>query len=346
MKQWLMAAVTVASHAARAARRPGDRMRLALGLMLLAISLLADAQQAKKATIGFLSINSRAAMEARVAAFRQGLREHGYVEGKNILVEYRYADAKGERLTALAAELVKLKVSVIVTEGTSATRYAKEATSTIPIVMAQDPDPVGTGFVVSLSRPGGNITGLANLRAELSGKRFEILKEALPGITRVLVIGTSITPGVKQELEGTQIAAERLGVKVHYVDARSFNDVLTAFNTAAADGTGAVVTLAGPFTLSYRKELAALALKTRLPTIYYTGDFIDDGGLMSYGVVIPDLFRRSASYVDRILKGAKPADLPVERPTKVELVVNLKTAKQMGMVLPPSLLLRTDRVVE
>ena len=284
-------------------------------------------------------------MSARTEAFQQGLRELGYVEGQNIFIHYRYADTKPDRLPALAAELVRMDVHVIVTEGTTATRFAKEATSTIPIVMAQDPDPVGTGFVASLARPGGNITGLANLRPELSAKRLELLKEAVPGLRQVAVLGTLATPGTAQSLRETELAAGTLNLQLQYLDVKSPQDIEKAFQ-AAAGGANAVLVLGSPFLLSHRVTVVDLAAKNRLPTIYYSTDFVEDGGLMSYGVTITDLFRRAASYVDRIIKGAKPADLPVEQPTKVPLVINLKAAKRIGLTIQPSLLLRADRLIE
>lgn len=324
----------------------GQRRKFLIATGALLAARLAHAQQPQKVTLGFLSVNSRAAMSARTEAFQEGLRELGYVEGKNIFVEYRYADAKPDRLPALAAELVRLNVRVIVTEGTTATRFAKEATSTIPIVMAQDPDPVGTGFIASLARPGGNITGLSNLRQELSAKRLELLKEAVPGLARVAVLGTLTTPGTAQSLRETELTAETLRVHLQYLDIKSPQDIETAFRAVSTGGAGGVVVLASPYLLSHRTKLADLAAKSRLPAIYYSTDFVEDGGLMSYGVTITDLFRRAATYVDKILKGAKPADLPVEQPTKFAFVINLKAAKQIGFTIPPSLLLRTDRVIE
>jgi ABC-type uncharacterized transport system substrate-binding protein len=307
---------------------------------------LAHAQRPRNAPVGFLSVNSSAAISARTAAFQQGLRELGYVEGQNIFIHYRYADTKPDRLPALAAELVRMDVQVIVTEGTTATRFAKEATTTIPIVMAQDPDPVGTGFVASLARPGGNITGLANLRPELSAKRLELLKEAVPGLRQVAVLGTLATPGTAQSLRETELAAGTLKLQLQYLDVKSPQDIDKVFQAAAAGGANAVLVLGSPFLLSHRATVADLAAKSRLPAIYYSTDFVEDGGLMSYGVTITDLFRRAASYVDRIIKGAKPADLPVEQPTKVPLVINLKAAKRIGLTIQPSLLLRADRVIE
>ena len=323
----------------------GQRKEFLIATGALLAACLAHAQQPPKVTLGFLSVNSRAAMSARTEAFQQGLRELGYVEGKNILVEYRYADTKPDRLPSLAADLVRLNVRVIVTEGTTATRIAKEATSTIPIVMAQDPDPVGMGFVASLARPGGNITGLSNLRSELSAKRLELLKEAVPGLVHVAVLGTLTTPGAAQELRETELAAQKYRVQIRYLDVKSLQDIESAFQAATTGRANAVVALASPFLLTHRTKVAELAAKSRLPAIYHATDFVEDGGLMSYGVIITDLFRRAAIYVDKILKGAKPADLPVEQPTKITFV-NLKAAKQIGFTIPPSLLVRADRVIE
>jgi putative tryptophan/tyrosine transport system substrate-binding protein len=316
-----------------------------IGAMLLALCLPADAQQPGKVQIGFLSANSRAPMSARYAAFRQGLRELGYVEGKNIVIESRYAEGKLDSLPALAAELVRLKVDVIVTEGTTATRFAKEATSSIPIVMAQDPDPVGTGFVASLAQPGGNITGLSNLRPELSGKRLELMKEIVPRLARLSVLGTSTVPGNAQSLKEMELAASAFGVQLQYLDVLGPKEIETVFPAASKGRADAVLVLGSPFLLSHRTQVVALALKSRLPVIYYSTEFVDDGGLMSYGVNINDLFRRAATYVDKISKGRKPADLPVEQPTKFDLVINLKTAKQIGLTIPPNVLARADKVI-
>ena len=315
-------------------------------LVLLAAPLAAEAQPAGKVPIGFLSANARAAMSARTEAFRQGLRELGYVEEENISVEYLFAEGRVDRLRALVTELVRLKVSVIVTEGTTATRFAKEATSTIPIVMAQDPDPVGTGFVASLARPGGNITGLSNLRPDLGGKRLEVLKETLPRLARVAILGTSSVPGTPQTLRETELAASAVGVQLQYLEVVGPKDIGTAFSAASRGRADAVFVLASPILLSHRAQMADLAAKSRLPAMYYTAEFVRDGGLMSYGVNATDLFRRAATYVDKILKGAKPADLPVEQPTKFELVINLKTAKALGLTIPPSVLARADEVIQ
>ena len=314
--------------------------------MVFALCLSAEAQQPPKIPrIGFLSANSRTAMSARAETFQQGLRELGYTEGKNIFIEYRYADRNLDRVPALAAELVRLNVNLIVTEGPTATRFAKEATSTIPIVMAQDPDPVGTGFVASLSRPGGNITGLSSLRPELSGKRLDLLKEIIPKLARVAVLGTSSTPGNIQSLREAELAASGLGIQLQFLDVLGPKDIETAFRAASKDRANAILVLASPFLLSGRAELADLAIKSRLPAIYPSGDYVDSGGLIYYGASITDLFRRAATYVDKILKGSKPADLPVEQPTKLEFIINLKTAEQIGLTIPPNVLARADRVI-
>ncbi len=302
--------------------------------------------QARGAVIGFLSANSRVVMTARTEAFRKGLRELGYVERENLSVEYRFAEGRPDQLPALAADLVRLKVSVIVTEGTTATRFAKEATSTVPIVMAQDPDPVGTGFVASLARPGGNITGLSNLRPDLSGKRLELLKDTVPKLTRVAVLATAATPGTAQTVKETELAAGTVGMQVSYVEVAAAKDVDMAFRTASSARADAVLVLASPILLSHRGQVTDLAMKHRLPAMYYTMEFVLGGGLMSYGASALDLFRRAASYVDKILKGAKPSDLPVEQPTKFELAINLKTAKTLGLTIPASLLQRADQVIE
>jgi putative ABC transport system substrate-binding protein len=267
-------------------------------------------------------------MTARTEAFRQGLRELGYVEGKNIIIEWRSADGNEDRLPALAAELVQLKVDIIVTGGAAVTRPVKAETSTIPIVMTQDRDPVSSGFVASLARPGGNITGLSTLSPELSGKQLELLKETVPKLSRVAVFGTSTRPEVAQELKEVELAAGALGVKLQSLDIRSPKDFETAFQAAVKERAEAVVVrVSGPILSPHRTEVAALAVKSRLPVIYERAEEVEAGGLMSYGVSASDLDRRAATYVDKILKGAKPADLPVEQPTKFEFIVNLKATQ-------------------
>jgi putative ABC transport system substrate-binding protein len=326
-------------------------MRRIVVALVLVVNLFvpgaAVAQQPEKVPrIGFLAAVSYAANLVRFEAFREGLRELGYVEGQNISIEWRYAEGKPDRLPALAAELVHLKVDVIVTGGSTATRPAKEATSTIPIVMAQDTDPVGNGFVSSLARPGGNITGLATLAPELSGKQLELMKEIVPKLSRVAVLGTSTRSGNARSLKEAELAARALGVKLHYLDILSPKDIEPAFRAAAKGRADAVLVLTSPFATSQRTTFTGLAAKNRLPTIYDRTEFVEDGGLMTYSVSSTDLFRRAATYTDKILKGAKPADLPVEQPTKFELVINLKTAKALGLTIPPSVLARADELIQ
>ena len=296
--------------------------------------------------IGFLSANSRAAMSNRTEAFRKGLREFGYVEGENILVEYQFADGRIDRLRALADELVRLRVRVIVTEGTTATRFAKNATSTIPIVMAQDPDPVGTGFVASLARPGGNITGLSNLRPDLGGKRLELLRETVPNLARVAIFQTSTTPGTGLTAREVERAALASAVEVQFFEVSIRENIATAFQGAHQGRAEAILVMASPILLSHRKEIIDFADKSRLPVMYYTSEFVNDGGLMSYGVSATALFHRAAYYVDKILKGANPADLPIEQPAKFELVINLRSAKALGLKIPDAVLYRADEVIE
>jgi putative ABC transport system substrate-binding protein len=320
---------------------------LALRSLLLAPCSAVEAQQQTKIPrIGFLVARSPSANVDRIEAFRQGLRELGYVEGKNIVIEWRYAEGKLDRLPALAAELRGLKVDIIVSTGPTVTRAAKEATSTIPIVMAQDPDPVANGFVASLARPGGSITGLSRLAPELSGKRLELLKEIIPKLSHVAVFGTSTDPGNIQLLKETELAAGALGVRLQFRDVPSLKDVETAFRAASKSGANAVLVLNSPVFVSQRTQLANLAVKSRLPAMYYRREYVKDGGIMSYGVSYTDLDRRAATYVDKILKGRKPADLPVEQPTKFEFIINLKTAKQIGLTIPPNVLVRADKVIK
>ena len=324
-------------------------LAVVLTIGLLAVPLAAEAQPAGKRVprIGYLDGGSLSANSVRIEAFRQGLRELGYVEGQNIAIEWRSAEGKADQLPGLAAELVRLKVDAIVTGGAGATRPAKEATSTIPIVMAQDSDPVESGFVTSLSRPGGNITGLSTLHPEISVKRLEILKEVLPRLSRVAFFGTSTWAGNAHGLRETEMAARTLAVNLQYLDVSRPKDFEIAFQAARKGQAEAVVMVVwGPLLNPRRKEIAELATKSRLPTIYRERQHVEAGGLMAYGPDIPDLFRRAAIYVDKILKGAKPADLPVEQPTKFELVINLKTAKALGLTIPQTLLLRADEVIQ
>jgi putative tryptophan/tyrosine transport system substrate-binding protein len=318
-----------------------------LATLLLGTVFSAEAQQtAKVSRIGYLTAAPLSAIPQRIEAFRQGLRELGYVEEKNIIIEYRSPEGKRDRLPPLAAELVRLKVDVIVTGGPGATRPAKEATVTIPIVMAQDSDPVGNGFVASLARPGGNITGLSTLSPELSGKRLELLKEIVPRLSRVAVFGTSTSPGNAQVLRETELATGAFGVKLQYLDVRSPKDIETAFREASKGRADGVLMLPNPVLFSQRTQIAELAIKSRLPVIYSRPEYGESGGLMTYGMSFTDLDRRAATYVDKILKGAKPANLPVEQPTKFEFIINLKTAKQIGLTIPPNVLARADRVIK
>jgi len=320
---------------------------VALCTVLFALCVSAHAQQPTKIPrIGLLFTATPSAAAARIEAFRQGLRELGYVEGKNILIEQRYAEGQLNHMNELAAELVRLKVDVIVTIGPAATRPAKEATHAIPIVMGVDDDPVGNGFVASLARPGGNITGLASLAPEIGGKQLELLKEIVPRLSRVAVLGTSTQPGNAQSLREAEVAAQALAVKLQYLDVLSPKDIEPVFRTASNGRAEAVLVLRASVFFSHRKQIVDLAAKRQLPAMYYTTEYVEEGGLMTYGVSITDLFRRAATYVDKILKGAKPAELPIEQPTKFELVVNLKTAKRIGLTIPPNVLARADKVIK
>jgi putative ABC transport system substrate-binding protein len=284
-------------------------------------------------------------MSARTEAFRPGLRELGYVEGKDIVIEWRFAEGKADRVPALLADLVRLKIDEIVSAGSNVTRAAKEATVTIPIVMAQDSDPVGNGFVASLARPGGNVTGLSTLAPEISGKRLELLKEIVPKLSRLAVLGTSATTTTALSLKEVESAASAFGVKLQYLDVLVPKDIETAFRAAGKGRAEGVLVLTGPVINSQRKQIAALAAKNRLPAIFPYPEYVEAGGLMSYSANVEDLFRRSATYVDKILRGTKPADLPVEQPTKFEFIINLKAAKQIGLTIPPNVLARADRVI-
>jgi ABC-type uncharacterized transport system substrate-binding protein len=321
-------------------------LAFSLCALLLALCASAEAQQPRKVSrIGWLGGASASAVASRLDAFRQGLRELGYVEGKNILIEVRSAEAKPDQLPALAAELVRLKVDIIVTGGPLPTRSAKEATSTIPIVMAFDTDPVGNRFVASLARPGGNITGLSDFAPEISGKGLELLKETVPRLSRVAVLGTSTRPGNAQSLKETELAAVELRIKLQQLDVLIPTDIETAFRAAANEHADGALVLQSAIHFSQRTKIAELAVKSRLPATYPRREFVEDGGLMSYGVNIADLDRRAATYVDKILKGATPADLPVEQPTKFEFVINLRAAKQIGLTIPPNVLARADKVI-
>jgi putative ABC transport system substrate-binding protein len=314
---------------------------------VLAAPLAAEAQQpAKVPRIGFLTTPSPTAAAYYLEAFREGLRELGYVEGKTIAIEYRFAEGRPERLPALAAELVRLKVDVIVTGGPPAPEEAKQATSTIPIVFAVAGDPVGEGLVASLARPGGNVTGLASIAAEVVGKQLELLKEVVPKISRVAVLlnpSHSAHPLMSRQAEGP---ARALGMQLHILQAGSPAEIDAAFAAMRSQRVGGVLVLRGSLFLAQRRQIAALAAKNGLPAVYGTREEAEAGGLMAYGASLPLLYRRAATYVDKILKGAKPADLPVEQPTKFELIINLKTARALGLTIPQSLLGRADAVIQ
>ena len=327
------------------------RAFLAGAVALLAAPLAAEAQQAAKiARIGYLSPNLATSPHLR-EAFRQGLRDLGYVEGRNVVIEYRDAEGKGvERFPALAAELVALKVDVIfVGGGTRVVLAAMQATKTIPIVFASVADPVGSGLVTSLARPGGNVTGLSGLTSELVGKCLEHLKQAVPGVSRVAILwrpGALPERTEKEMLKGVDVAARALGVRLQFVEVRGPENFDRAFSEMTRARAGALTLLPSNMFLREHGRLVDLAARYRLPTVYPWRDVVDAGGLMSYGASLTDSSRRAATYVDRILKGAKPGDLPVEQPTKFDLVINLKTAKTLGLTIPPSLLQRADQVIE
>jgi len=318
---------------------------------LLAAPLAAEAQQATTvARIGYLSFNLATSPHLR-EAFRQGLRDLGYVEGRNLVIEYRSADGKRERLPALAAELVALKVDVIVTEAgnTVVPLAAKQATRTLPIVFASAADPVGSGLVTNLARPGGNVTGLSNLTAELIGKRLELLTQAVPGVGQVAVLWLPGALGERTEKEmltEAEVAARGLGVRLQFVETRDPADFDRAFSDMTRARAGALTLLPSNMFLREHRRLVDLAARHRLPTVYALREFVDAGGLMSYAASLTESSRRAATYVDKIFKGAKPGDLPVEQATKFDFVINLRTAKALGLTIPPSLLQRADQVIE
>ena len=321
----------------------GKKAIIAL-LIGLALASFAEAQQPKKIPrVGFLG---GASGEANLRDLRQGLRELGYVEGKNIIIEYRVSKGEFDRFHALAAELVRLKVDVIVTQGTPAAAAAKNATSTIPIIMSGGTDPVATGLVQSLARPGGNITGVTIMNEELAGKRLELLKETSPKVSRLGVLWNSTNPGTAVVFKQTQAAAQELSLSLQSLEVKTVNDLQGAFDAATRRGVNGLVLLAAAPIASHLKLVADLAVKNRLPSTYDRSEFVDAGGLMSYGPNVPNISRRAATYVDKVLKGANPGDLPVERPTKFEFVINLKTAKQIGPTIPQSVLFRADRVIK
>ena len=318
----------------------------ALSAMLFALSDSASAQQpARIHRIGILSPSSGSVFSARDEAFRQRLRQLGYVEGKNIVIEYRYGEGKRERLPDLVAELVQLKVDVIVTTSAGTTLAAKKASATIPIVFAAAADPVGTGLVSSLARPGGNITGLSLMAPDLDGKRLELLKEAFPKVARVAFLWESGGPRENRPLTEMEAAAKALGLKLLSLPVRSLDDLESAFARAKGNGAQALITTSGPLINTQQRRVLDFAAKNRLPAIYHYSEFVEAGGLMSYAPDNTDGWRRAADLVDKILKGAKPGDLPVEQPKKFEFLVNLNAAKQIGLTIPPNVLARADKVI-
>ena len=318
---------------------------LTLGTMLFALGVQAQTQQpAKIHRIGWLASGSASGIAPLTDAFRQGLRQLGYVEGKNIVIEYRYAEGKFDRLPELASEIVHLKVDVIVVANASAIDAVKRATATIPIVMVGPGDPVGLGFIASLARPGGNITGLSLLATELAGKRLELLKEAFPKIFRVAVLRAT-GPEQEQQMREIESAAQMLGIQIQSVHVQSPDDFENAFSTITKGRPDALLIVRSSLIRIHATRITAFAEKRRLPTMYDDRLFVENGGLMSYGTNTLDFYRRAAVYVDKILKGTKPADLPVEQPMKFEFVINLKTAKQIGLTIPPNVLARADKVI-
>ncbi|MBI3127935.1 MAG: ABC transporter substrate-binding protein [Candidatus Tectomicrobia bacterium] len=317
----------------------------AMALALLASTQPAGAQPAEIRRIGVLSPFTPSATALWHEAFRRGLRDLGWVEGRNIRVEYRYAEGREDRLPGLAADLVRLRVEVIVAAVSTDALVAKNFTKTIPIVMASTGDALGSGLVQSLARPGGNVTGLTQMAPEMGGKRLELLKEMVPGLSRVAVLwnprGRISTLGWNE----TQLPARQLGIELHSVEVRSPGGLDKAFEEAKRTGAGALAIMPNPVFAGNMKRLAELAAKNRLPAVFHLKEFAETGGLVAYGPDRSDLFRRAALYVDKILKGAKPADLPVEQPIKFELVINLKTAKALGITIPPEVLQRADRVI-
>jgi ABC-type uncharacterized transport system substrate-binding protein len=302
-------------------------------------------QAARRPTIGYMGANTPVVESPRTAAFVQGLREFGWIEGRNVAVEYRWAEGRNERFAEIAAELVQLKVEVIVTAGTAAVVAAKQATSVIPIIFALGGDPVGTGLVASLARPGGNVTGLTQQSTDLAGKRVELLREVVPGLGRLATMANIGNPLAVLEMREVHAAARTLGLEVATSEIRRAEDIAPAFD-ALKGRADALYVVADPLVTSNRIRINTLALGARLPTMHGQNDNVEAGGLMSYGANFPDLYRRAADYVDKILRGTKPADIPVEQPTKFDLAINLTTAKALGLKIPESFLLRADEVIE
>jgi putative tryptophan/tyrosine transport system substrate-binding protein len=302
--------------------------------------------QGKVARVGFLSLNSASFNAQNTAAFLSGMRELGYVEGRNLVIEWRFADGRFERLPVLAAELVQLRVDVIVADPSSAIGAAQKATATIPIVMATTGDPVGNGFVKSLASPGGNITGLSTMGSDTGAKLVDLLRSTIPGLARVAVLVPTSRASYRSTTRSVLTGAQQAGVKVQVIEAFTPQEIETAFATMAREKAGAVIVGTTTFSTPLKRQIAALALKQRLPSMFGTREYVDAGGLMSYGTKLTDLFNRCATYVDKVLRGSKPGDLPVQQPVVFELVVNLRTARAIGLAIPQSVLLRADEVIE
>jgi putative ABC transport system substrate-binding protein len=318
-----------------------------IAVVLLAVAVIAEAQQPKKVPrIGVLWLYSPTIASPFAEAFRQGLRGLGYVEGQNIALEERWAEGRYDRLPSLAAELVRLNVDIIVTSSTPGAQAGQQATRSIPVIMTTVSDPVESGLVSSLARPGGNVTGLSLMHPDLTGKRLELLKEVIPKLSRVAVLSNPANPIISPLLRETEAAARALGLQLQVVEVRGPTEFDSAFSAMTRDRAGALVVLPDAIFQNERRRIAALAAKGRLPAMYAWREAVDEGGLMAYGASVPDIFRRAAVYVDKILKGTKPADLPVEQPTKFELVINLKAAKQIDLTIPPNVLARADKVIK
>jgi putative tryptophan/tyrosine transport system substrate-binding protein len=308
--------------------------------------LAARAQQSKPPTIGYFGATTAAAEKLRTDAFVQRLSELGWIEGHTVAIEYRWGESRTEHFTEIATDLVRLRVDIIVATSIAAVLACKHATTVIPIVFPLAGDPLATGLVTSLARPGGNVTGLSNQGADLAGKRLEVLREVTPGLRKLAVLANAEYPGRISEIADIQTAARTLGLNVAVFEIRPAGDIVPVFDTMKKDGAEALYVVGDTFMNSNRARISTLAIQARLPTIYVAREYVEAGGLMSYGANIPHLFARAAELVDKILRGTKPGDIPVEQPTQFELVVNLKTAKALGLAIPETFLLRTDEVIE
>jgi len=317
-----------------------------VGLAALSLPALAQQQSRKVPHIGWLIHGTQSSQEAVLEEYRSGMRDLGYVEGRTVETEYLYSNAQAERLRGLAAELVAHKVDVIVAVSTPATLAAMQATKVIPIILPVSSDPIGTGLVASLARPGGNVTGLSQMAPELSAKRLELIHILVPRANRMAALWDRSNPGMAQRVRETRIAAEQLRIAFFDAGARDLDGLEASFAALSKQRTDALLVTQEPFTLQHRDRILEFAARNHIPTMYEESRWVEAGGLISYGPSLRNMFRRSASYVDKILKGAKPADLPVEQPTKFELVINMKTAKAMGLTIPQSILLRADRIIE